>query len=870
MYFKKVGCFVTAIGLLVLSIFPISVIAKQNHPYHISSGNFEKGYKYNIKGWTYIHLEGDPFDRGYQYGYLAASEITDMIQRWTNFIHYIPNYKISIIKNLIKNYDEISNLWWNICRSKSMRYFEKHIPNENREEIKGLVAGLNNRGAKIFGRNIEYEDIVASQFVQEVWYAFFHSSSKYRFHPIRKIIFSIKDILNTRPNKKEIGHCHALIATGDATETGEIFVAHATIFSAYIAQRCNFIVDIKPTTGYRFIMTAPPGSLWSQEDFYQNEKGIILTETELIPQGPFNIRKTPKGIRSRTAIQYSANIDEVIKNLQKGNSGLIPNEWLIGDTKTGEIARLEQALYNTPITRTKNGIFTSYCKPHNDKVERELFVIYSKTKAAKKYNTYNEVKKKFDEFEREFYGEINTEILKKIFSTDPISQSVTDCKISGTKLLENMGLVVYFGWLNGSEFNPSDKLKQNFRGITNLPSSGWLEIYDSNFKNTGLRGTDNSNFKKESKVIWNHELKTPQDKNPPSNILLDRILIVSYPSGPHPAYDVKNKKALWNIKFEENILQLTASDKSVFIGTENGIYKVKKENGEILWYKSEGEVASKPVVYKNSVLVSFSNGYLNGFEKESGKKLWSSKFLDKPYISEAKKNIISIAAGKSCYGFDIDKQKIIWEFNTEKMISASPRLSGNTVYVGSWDGNIYALDRKTGDLKWKYQTGWAIDSTPDISKGLVFVGSLDNNLYALDEKSGSLEWYFTCKSAIHSNPIAYGNNVFFGCDDGRFYALNKTNGKPEWSFTPGYSINNDANNYITTPIVSNPIVENGVVYFSTKGTVYALDAQTFEDSENPLERKTDLNMGIIIISLTILIICIIILYNVKIKNKRSI
>ena len=60
-------------------------------------------------------------------------------------------------------------------------------------------------------------------------------------------------------------------------------------------------------------MTCPPGSLWSQEDWYQNNQGIILTETELVPQGPFQIKNTlPKGVRSRRAIQYGNSIDEVI------------------------------------------------------------------------------------------------------------------------------------------------------------------------------------------------------------------------------------------------------------------------------------------------------------------------------------------------------------------------------------------------------------------------------------------------------------------------------------------------------------------------------------------------------------------------------
>jgi len=857
--------------LILISQFIFSVNAKQGYPNNISSGNYGKGFRYNIQGWTYIHLEGDPYERGYQYGYLAASEITDMIYRWMNLGHNVKAMKIFIIKNLPRNYDKLSQFWWNICRLKSMRYFEKHIPNEYKQEIKGMVAGLNDRNAKIFGRNIDYMDIVASQFVQEVDYAFFRHFNKRRFQPLRDLIFGLNNLLNKKNYQEEQGHCRAIIATGDATEDGAIVAAHETIFFEYIAQRCNFIVDVKPSSGYRFIMTAPPGSLWSQEDFYENEIGIILTETELIPQGPFNIRKTPKGIRSRTAIQYSKNIDEVINNLQKGNSGLIPNEWLIGDTKTGEIARLEQAYYKTPITRTKNGLFFSSSVPNSDIVERELWGLLPKSIAIRIYKDNNKYTskavKKFKEIESDYYGKLNIENLKDLLATVPISSSATDCKITSTKLLENMGLVLYFGKINGSEYVPSRQEREKFKGITNLPTSGWLEIYDSKFENTGLRPKKSYNLDQKSKVLWTYE-NNEQLYSPDISKAGDLIVCTS--CGRVPTYDAKTGKKLWDFKFERDIKHLVISDNYYLIGTDKGLFKLKNDNGEILWSQPVGQITSNPIIKGNSLIAGFEDGNIHGFEIETGDIEWSYKFSNKPYISKEKQDIICISAGKSCFGFNIDAKDVIWEVETEKIISASPKMGSSKVFIGSWDGKLYAIDYKTGEIKWIYQTGWAIDSTPDISDEMVFVGSLDGTLYALDKDNGQLQWYFTCKSAIHSNPNGYGDNVFFGCDDGRLYSLNKTNGELEWSFTPKYYIDNDANNYITTPIISDPIIDDGIVYFSVEETIYALDAQTFEMKDMPNTEKND-NILLIItifISLIILITGTALLYNKKNKNIR--
>ena len=131
---------------------------------------------------------------------------------------------------------------------------------------------------------------------------------------------------------------------------------------------------------------------------------------------------------------------------------------------------------------------------------------------------------------------------------------------------------------------------------------------------------------------------------------------------------------------------------------------------------------------------------------------------------------------------------------------------------GSWDGNLYSLDSTNGNLKWTFNTGWGIVTTPAISENFIFVASNDNNFYAVNKENGNLEWSFKCKSAIHSNPIVYGEYVFFGSDDGRFYALKKTDGDIAWSFTPGYYIKDDALNYLTTPILSDPYVKDGIVY----------------------------------------------------------
>ena len=80
-----------------------------------------------------------------------------------------------------------------------------------------------------------------------------------------------------------------------------------------------------------------PGGIESGTDWYQNDAGVVLTETT-IDQTPFNPGGTPVAFRARMAIQYSNNIDDVVRLLSAQNNGLYTNEWIMGDAKTNEIA----------------------------------------------------------------------------------------------------------------------------------------------------------------------------------------------------------------------------------------------------------------------------------------------------------------------------------------------------------------------------------------------------------------------------------------------------------------------------------------------------------------------------------------------------
>lgn len=493
---------------ILLSIFTSEALA-YNTDYKTYNGEieyYEEGYRYETQGWIYIHIEGQPYERGYQYGYLASEEIIDIIHRWSQW-----GYK-NRIKSIINIKNE-KNIW-NLYKKHAKELFLDKIPEEYIQEIKGIADGIRSRGIKLFNKEIEFEDILTLQLFQDIFYSCFKYKLK-SFHPFKGAISGIKNFISKIIGNSKNEHCIAVIATGNATKNKEIVVAHSTMFDPIIAEKCNIILDVQPTQGYRFIMTTYPGAIWSCEDYYQNEKGIILTETEL-PQGPWEKNGIPKGVRSRNAIQYSNNIDDVINHLMKGNNGLIPNEWLIGDTKTGEIASLEQALFNTPIKRTYNGFYWSCNFPHNRHVKRELYGISSifidlLLKITPDISYFAKVNK-FNKLEKELYGKIDIETTKKILSTEPLSQGLTDGKITTSHLLKNMSLIVHMG---NPEENPSStlqKTKDNLNRDNNPYFYTWVIIDLTNIipRYLGSQETQfNNSLKQVNKNLRNNNILLP-------------------------------------------------------------------------------------------------------------------------------------------------------------------------------------------------------------------------------------------------------------------------------------------------------------------------------------------------------------------------
>ncbi|WLE97139.1 MAG: PQQ-binding-like beta-propeller repeat protein [Candidatus Electrothrix communis] len=156
--------------------------------------------------------------------------------------------------------------------------------------------------------------------------------------------------------------------------------------------------------------------------------------------------------------------------------------------------------------------------------------------------------------------------------------------------------------------------------------------------------------------------------------------------------------------------------------------------------------------------------------------------------------------------FAPDTNERLWVYQTDGRVESSPAIADGKVYVGSQDGNLYCLDKYTGDLVWKEKKdNGIIQSSPAVSDGKVYYLSSSGIMYCLNTDDGSLIWQidFGRGSWDWSSPAIHNENVFIGSSRGPIYSLNAADGSINWS--------TDIGGTSDSPIT----VANGKVYSGT-------------------------------------------------------
>jgi outer membrane protein assembly factor BamB len=278
----------------------------------------------------------------------------------------------------------------------------------------------------------------------------------------------------------------------------------------------------------------------------------------------------------------------------------------------------------------------------------------------------------------------------------------------------------------------------------------------------------------------------------------------------------------------------------LYFSTNSGKFSaISAETGKRAWkYLSHRCVAASPAVgpYKHgTVYAAFLNrppcnathtrgdGKVIAFSAGLGKIRWqrtvgpteSSPLLlgNRLYVGDWDGRV---------WALDARTGRTIWRRKPARAaIKGAVSSTAGRLYVGSYDGHVYCLGAQKGRLIWKAKAQRRLYgnsrfySTPALAYGRVYIGSTDGKVYSFGATTGRLLWSHGTGGYVYSSPAVWNRLVFAGSYSGRFFAFDAATGDVRWSFR--------ANGQIS----GSPTVIGNVVYFATlKGRTYALNART--------------------------------------------
>jgi len=269
-----------------------------------------------------------------------------------------------------------------------------------------------------------------------------------------------------------------------------------------------------------------------------------------------------------------------------------------------------------------------------------------------------------------------------------------------------------------------------------------------------------------------------------------------------------------------------------FANADGTLFAVDIQHVRTHWaYRARRCTAATPAVDGHTVYMTFLNkppcnasrsgldGQVVALNADTGKVRWRVTIGPSESSPLVANGLVYVGDwnGK-VYAFSAATGATRWTFSTGGKVKDAMALAGGRIYFGSYDHHVYALNARTGKLFWRASAQQRLGSrgtfysTPAVAYGRVYIGSTDGKVYSFGATSGKLRWSHGTGDYVYSSPAVWQERVFAGSYDGTMYSFDAATGDVRWKFKANGAIS------------GSPNVIRDVLYFSTlKGRTYALN-----------------------------------------------
>ncbi|MDC9565338.1 MULTISPECIES: outer membrane protein assembly factor BamB [unclassified Pseudoalteromonas] len=263
--------------------------------------------------------------------------------------------------------------------------------------------------------------------------------------------------------------------------------------------------------------------------------------------------------------------------------------------------------------------------------------------------------------------------------------------------------------------------------------------------------------------------------------------------------DVREDLSFWpwsdngTAKLSGGILQAYGK---IYVGSEHGfIIALDRETGEEVWRKNvPGEALSKPAAGDGLIFVNLGSGKLLALHPDTGEERWNFEQEVPPLtlrgqssptvanggvlvgLETGKLSVLISESGYSAWSAEIAVAKGASEFERLVDVDTQPIISGPYAYAIAYNGNLAAVDIRSGNVVWKREYSSYREIAMDAQT--IYLVDSEGVIYALDKNSGIERWSQPALRGWYlTGPAVADSHLALGDQEGNLHWLNKDTGE---------------------------------------------------------------------------------------------
>lgn len=239
---------------------------------------------------------------------------------------------------------------------------------------------------------------------------------------------------------------------------------------------------------------------------------------------------------------------------------------------------------------------------------------------------------------------------------------------------------------------------------------------------------------------------------------------------------------------------LVADNGVVYAGTGKALCALAGKTGDLLWQNTDWgqrEGSTNTISLSNQILVNGVQwGALYGNDPKTGKMMWQNNthgLSNRGASAAIHGNQIYIVSQKSFFILDSQSGRILVRKELPVSVdgTSTPLLTKHEIIFGTSESGIMALDNQTLEEKWHRKVSPALiftapysrhpnatfETSAVLSGSSIFIGSSNGILYALNPTDGRITWQYETGAPIFSTVAISGNTLIATDFAGNVYAF---------------------------------------------------------------------------------------------------